>query len=46
MISSYPATNCSSVNGVCSLKWEYYHKKEIQGGKKEMAADKLTEFTK
>lgn len=44
MISSYPATNCSSVNGVCSLKWEYGHKREIHGEKKEkkMAANKFT----
>lgn len=28
MISSYPATNCSSVSGDCSLKWELGHKKE------------------
>lgn len=28
MISSYPATNCSSVSGDCSLKWGLGHKKE------------------
>lgn len=48
MISSYPATNCSSVNGVCSLKWEYGHKREIHGGKKrkENGSKQVHKFTK
>lgn len=34
MIWSYPATNCSSVSGVCSLKWELGHKKEEKSKQK------------
>lgn len=37
MIWSYPATNCSSVRGVCSLKWELGHKKEEKANKRENA---------
>lgn len=36
MIWSYPATNCSSVSGDCSLKWELGRKKEVKQTKGKM----------
>ena len=42
MIWSYPATNCSSVSGVCSLKWELGHKKKKKTNKRENATHSWT----
>lgn len=40
VVLSYPATNCSSVSGVCSLKLEYGQWKKKQNNKKQNAADR------
>ena len=44
MIWSYPATNCSSVSGDSSLKWEWGHKKK-KANKRKNAADNWTVCT-
>lgn len=47
MIWSYPATNCSSVSGDCSLKWELGHKtEEKKANKRENATHSWAECIK
>lgn len=41
-LRSYPATNCSSVRGVCSLKWGLGHTKEQKQTKKKNMQTFLT----